>query len=196
MKPIEAYPLQWPAGWKRSQFRSVAQFHTQFGAARDHLFRELARMSARAPILSTNIPLRNDGLPYANFSQPSDPGAAIYFQLKGRPMVFACDRWNKVTDNVQAIRLTVGALRGIERWGASDMLERAFAGFAQLPAPLTGGVPWREVLGVDGRSSLEEARRRRNLLAGIYHPDTGVSPDQTKMAEVNAAYSQAEQDLK
>jgi hypothetical protein len=49
-------------------------------------------------------------------------------------MCFACDRWDSVADNVQAIRKTIEALRGIERWGTGDMVQRAFAGFVALPS--------------------------------------------------------------
>lgn len=43
--------------------------------------------------------------------------------------VFACDKFNEVRLNLNAIRLTIAALRQIERCGTSDMMERAFRGF-------------------------------------------------------------------
>ncbi len=36
-------------------------------------------------------------------------------------------------DNIQAIRKTIEAMRGLERWGVSDMLQRTFSGFKALP---------------------------------------------------------------
>jgi hypothetical protein len=72
------------------------------------------------------VQLRQDGLPYANRRAPSDTGAAVYFSYKGRQMCFACDKWQDVYDNIYAISKTIEALRGIERWGAGDMVEQAF----------------------------------------------------------------------
>ena len=89
-------------------------------------------MGGSGVILSTNIPLRNDGLPYANSREPNDPGVAVYFQHKKREMCFACDAFKTVRENAYSIGKTIEALRGIERWGASDMMERAFRGFAAL----------------------------------------------------------------
>lgn len=43
--------------------------------------------------------------------------------------VLACDSFNEVRLNLNAIRLTISALRQIERCGASMMMERAFRGF-------------------------------------------------------------------
>jgi hypothetical protein len=192
---IEAYPLCWPAGWKRltdNIYRDRARFGTSLAKARDELFRELELMGASQIILSTNIPTRRDGLPYAGMAQPKDPGAAVYF-VKGRgeskrQMVFACDRWQKVEDNVQAIRLSVAALRGLERWGASDMLERAFTGFTALPAPEELAEDWWRVLGVAPNASAAEIKAARNALARRFHPDNGSEPNAARMASVNRAY--------
>jgi hypothetical protein len=76
-------------------------------------------MGGTGVILSTNIPLRNDGLPYANSREPNDPGVAVYFRYQKRDLCFACDAYTSVRENAYAIAKTVEALRGIERWGAS-----------------------------------------------------------------------------
>ena len=47
--------------------------------------------------------------------------------------VIACDLFKEVRLNINAIRLTIAAIRQIERCGASSLLERAFKGFAALP---------------------------------------------------------------
>lgn len=44
----------------------------------------------------------------------------------------ACDRWAESKWNLNAIRLTVGAMRQMERCGTSAMMERAFSGFAAI----------------------------------------------------------------
>jgi hypothetical protein len=49
----------------------------------NHLINEIRRLGGDNAILSTNIKLRVDGLPYSNQAQPNDTGAAVYFNLKG-----------------------------------------------------------------------------------------------------------------
>lgn len=46
--------------------------------------------------------------------------------------VIACDSFREVRLNVTAIRMTIAAIRQIERCGTSTLLERAFKGFAAL----------------------------------------------------------------
>lgn len=175
----EAFPLHWPEGWPRTESRQSSRFDVSFVAARDGLFDEIKRMGGRYPVLSTNIELRRDGLPYANQPTPSDPGVAVYFERKGKQQVFACDRWRLVKDNIRSIQKTIEAMRGIERWGASDMMERAFSAFEALPAP-DRRKDWREALGFPSgftpcREDIEVGYRARAKRA---HPDAGGSVDQ------------------
>lgn len=188
---VEAFPLQWPSGWPRlsdNLYRDKARFQTQFAKARDELMKELERMGASNVVLSTNIPLRRDGLPYAGQANPQDPGAAVYFLYKKKAMVFACDRWTTVTDNIQALNKTIEAIRGIERWGASTMLERAFTGFQALPEA-NRKKDWHEVLGVRKNAPWMEVEMARKEKAFTHHPDRGGSNE--KMAEINGAYEEA-----
>lgn len=143
---------------------------------------------------SVDLELRRDGLPYANQREPTDKGVAVYFEWKGQPRVFACDRWDRIKDNIRAQEKTIEAIRGIERWGASDMLERAFTGFTALPAP-GAKRSWREVLGFDrtsnpDREGIELAFRSKAKRA---HPDAGGSTE--AMAELNAARAEALQEV-
>jgi hypothetical protein len=184
----EAYPLYWPEGWKRCRNREHSRFKTGFGAARNLLFAELARMGARKVILSTSVPLRNDGLPRANMRPDNgDSGVAVYFQRNGRDMVFACDKYRDTCDNIYAIAKTIDAMRGIERWGASDMMERAFSGFKALAAPTTRD--WWDVLMVRRDSSREAIEANFRSLLKTRHPDAGGSHE--AMAELNMAREQA-----
>lgn len=187
----EAHPLYWPAGWPRAKRRQRAQFQSSLASARDHLMNELRLMGARYPILSSNMELRRDGLPYANQKTPDDPGVAVYFQWRGKQMTFACDRWAKVEDNVRAIGKTVEALRGIERWGASDMMERAFSAFEALPPPTEEQrkeTCWN-VLGVKPGAAADEIARAYHLLAKNAHPDAGGTREEWD--RLQAAYEQA-----
>lgn len=155
---------------------------------------EVERMGGRKIILSTNVPLnKTDGLPRANFT-PSDTGVAIYFERKRQAMAFACDKYLSVTDNMQAIAKTIKALRGIERWGTSDMMERAYRGFAALPEKASE--PWREILGFTPEqkvteSEVESAFRK---LAMVHHPDKGG--DKEKFFSIVMAKDNAKSDLR
>lgn len=168
---VEAFPLYWPEGWKRTSFRESSRFKTGFGAARQFLILEIERMGGHKTIISSNISLRNDGLPRANMPQPSDPGIAVYFTRGGKEYVFACDKFSKTHDNIYAIAKTIEAMRGIERWGASDMMERAFTGFSALPAKAAQW--WRHPLGFDESQivTADDVQSRFRELAHSCHPD-------------------------
>lgn len=112
---IERYPLAWPHGWPREQgrrkaarFYSATQHHgvgtsymksgkVTISDALDRLERELARLGVNdwEVIVSTNLVLSSRGAPLSNQAEPRDPGAAVYFGLKGKDRVLACDRWNR-----------------------------------------------------------------------------------------------------
>jgi hypothetical protein len=199
----EAYPLQWPAGRARTERwrRERAKFDVTFARARDNIVQEIGRLAGRYPdpqvVISTNIALRRDGLPLAGQRQPDDPGVAVYFTYKKRQMSFACDRWEKIEHNMQAIAKTIEALRGIARWGTGDMLEAAFTGFTALPPPSASDLAstkkhWRDVFGTAARTraDVQEVYRR---LAAAFHPDRGGDP--VKMAELNAARDEAMREL-
>ncbi len=113
----DAYPLNWPPGRPRSHCREHALFKTTMGAAVQDVRREVRMMGGADLVISTNIELRKDGFPRGDRSAPWDKGVAVYFKLRGKPMAFACDRWDRVEHNMRAISKTIEALRGIERWG-------------------------------------------------------------------------------
>lgn len=170
---IEAYPLHWPAGWPRTSCRERSRFKTAFAETRDELMHQIWTLGGRYTVLSTNFTLRRNGLAYARQKEPNDPGIAVYFEYKGKQMTFACDRWDRARDNVRAIQKTIEALRGIERWGASDMMERAFTAFEALPAP-----SWHQALGVAHGATRDDVKNSFRALAKIHHPDRGGDRDQ------------------
>ena len=186
----DAYPLQWPDGWARAKHREVSRFNTRFAKARDGLMEELRLLGARHIILSTNIELRQDGLPYANQKQPADPGIAVYLEYQGKRMTFACDRWWHVECNTQAVRKTIEAIRGIERWGASDIMERAFTGFQALPDQFHGA--WWAVLEVSPQATPDEVKAAYRTQRRKAHPDAGGSEDDFHRIQ-EAWYSYQEQ---
>ena len=185
----ERFPLTWPVGQPRtpSWKRNIARFDTTQDRAQSGLMAEISRLGGRDVILSTNIEIRRDGFPYARQQRlADDPGVAVYFTYKGRPMCFACDKWSHIKDNMQAIRKTIEALRGIERWGSGDMMEAAFRGFEQLPNPERH---WSDILGVSATATLEEIEAAYRAAARDAHPDRGGSTEQ--MSRLNAARDKA-----
>ena len=182
---IEAFPLSWPKGRARTSWRDRARFMVSVSKARDSLVNELSRLGARNVIISTDIPLRNNGLLYANFKQPNDPAVAVYFSYKKRQMCFACDRWDRIQDNLQAVNHTIAALRGISRWGTGDMMESAFSGFTALPAPVES---WRLILefGEDEIITEQGLIARWKTLRSKHHPDKGG--DANTFAQIKNAY--------
>lgn len=195
----EAFPLQWPDGWPRTpdykresdQRFSGKVYGIMPGRIRDQMVGELQRLGAKNVVISTNIALRQDGLPYANQKAITDPGVAVYFTLKDRPLVMARDRFKTVAGNMRSLTLAIEAMRQLERHGGSTMMERAFQGFAAL-APPDWKKPWREVFGVkpDWQGDIGALYREK---ARIRHPDAGGSD--TLMAELNVAYQEARREL-
>ncbi len=181
-----AFPLQWPVTWERSKSQLRSRFKTSLGEARDMLVFELERMKAKNIVISTNIELKQDGMPYANRRSPDDPGVAVYFMLKGKQQCIPCDRWNSVGDNIHAIRLTVEALRGIERWGSGRMVDAAFTGFKALPGATITQPSWWIVLGCKEQDDLATVQRAYRDKAMLNHPDRNGTVE--AMQRINQAY--------
>ena len=193
---IDAYPLCWPGGYPRTEDPAPSRFGrydykkskntlTLFKARFD-LEDEIRRTGGSAMIISTNMPLRKDGGVYAGEREPDDSGVAVYFQLHGAPVVLCCDKWRTVRENTYAIALTVEAMRGMDRWGVSDMLDRMFTGFTALPAP---GDDWPAVLGVSPDADVGTIKTAYRKAMRYNHPDTGGDTEQA--ARINEAYNRA-----
>jgi hypothetical protein len=77
------------------------------------------------------------------------------------------------------------------------MMEAAFKGFTALPAPGQTSRTWRDVLDVGkfggNDQQLSAAKSNYRVLASANHPDKGG--DANKMAEINLAWQQAQQEL-
>lgn len=187
---LTQHPLTWPVEKARTERfrRRRSNFKTNFAKARDNALREVQRLGGIEPILSTNIPLRMDGLPYSNMRTTNDdPGVALYFERKKKRLVFACDLYVDTASNMHAIALTIAALRGIARWGTGDMLEAAVSGFAALPEKAAGR-SWWDRLNVAHDATEEQITARFRELAKIVHPDVGGGTE--AWHEINEAYQQ------
>lgn len=197
---ITASPLTWPQGWKRSKQLISSRFGkwnnpVSINKAVRFVIDNLRQMgvSESEVIISTDLKLRNDGLPYSNQKNPSDTGAAVWWKKDGEQKVIALDKYDRIADNIYAIGKTVDALRGIERWGGGEILNRTFTGFTALPDPNSASQPhWRTILDYQG-SVLTEANKQYKKLRSRYHPDTGGSAEEFHI--LNLAWKQAEQEL-
>lgn len=198
---IEAYPLHWPTNKARTPAtkRQRAHFGTQTKGeyynsrkqisvyeATSRILAELNKytrvgQTIRVPktsiIISTNIPVRKDGLPYSNFREPDDPGAAVYFTLDKRPYCLPCDKWDRVADNLAAIAAHIAANRGIERWGVGESID-VYRGFTALPETIESAKNYWEILGFNGQpKTFDEVKAHYRQLLKERHPDTGGSEE-------------------
>lgn len=193
----QAYPLQWPLGYKRSNNREVSRFRQTFGAAQDSLKSEVERLGGQNLTVSTNMKVNNRGDIYANElgKNISDPGVAIYFKYKGKEVSMCCDKYKYVWENMYALACGIEALRGMERWGVSEFLDRAFTGFTALPeSPSTRKRDWWIVLGYDQKPGFnqwdkEGVNAAYKSLAKRLHPDGGGST--ALFQELNEAFQEA-----
>ena len=129
-----------------------------------------------------------------------------YTVLAGQERVIACDRWATAAENIRAIGLSIEALRGMERWGAADIVTRAFQGFHALPESTGASVSthgWRSTFREVAKSydgdwiprarALELIRAQYRREMHVVHPDKGGSTD--RAAALNAAMNDAEGEL-
>ncbi len=194
------YPLAWPDGWRRTA-RGQKQFG-RFSHNRRNLtindgvgrvFDALRMLGVRDynVIISTNLKVRLDGLPYSNQREPDDQGVAVYWK-RGKDQVhkvLAVDQYTRIADNLAAIAATLEYMRGIERHGGAMILERAFTGFLALPSPNN----WRHVMGFENTPPWDEVKARFTHLAKQRHPDCGGS--ETAMQELNRALADATREV-
>lgn len=206
---IESYPLTWPVGRPRTKKPARARFGRRVDSgsngwkmnAKITLYQgvamvrdELKRLGATDVVISTNVKTRQDGLPYSGAREPDDHGAAVYFRLfrvsSGSAVhCLACDRWDRLPDNLSAIAHHVEAIRGQSRWGVGDVAQ-AFAGYRALPA-MDAKKTWWALLGFrEPPADLDTVRAKWRDRIAEAHPDRGGNANQA--AEINAAMTEAE----
>jgi hypothetical protein len=212
---VPAYPLQWPAGWKRTF--PGERTRARFAKKREHvsLFKnadgsfsrrmvngeitiaqgvervraELARMGIQDDdlVISTDLQLRMDGWPKSTQREPDDPGVAVYWQGTGPARCMAIDRYVRIADNLAAVAATLDAMRAIERHGGAQILERAFTGFTAIEHQPSRH--WWDVLGISPEAHGTEVHAAYMRLRSKHHPDNGG--DTARFQEIMQAYEQA-----
>lgn len=182
------YPLQWPKEWPRMQTTSRhAPFKpATFARQRDLILWQVRKLGGRNCVVTSNMIAGSE-------AQPRDRGVAVYWSDSYRDVerVVACDSWNTIQSNMRAIEKSLDALRGMRRWGASSIVDRAFEGFR----PALAAPGWRSVFGYrpDEPVTIREVHHRYRELAHKHHPDHGGSHE--TMQELAGAYAAAQLDI-
>jgi hypothetical protein len=202
--------LSWPSGWTRtapvkrsasmpfstSAARSVflgegKGYRTErdrskltVATALHRLYDELDRLGATDVTLSSNLQLRADGLPKSGQINPLDSGVAVYFTLRRKPVVLACDRFVRAEVNIGALAKHIEAMRTMERYGVGSV-EQAFAGYAALQANPES--EWWTVLEVARGADAATVKAAFMRLAQVHHPDKPTGSERA-MQRLNEAY--------
>ena len=183
--------LKWPESWPRTSKPSHSRFQTgnDFADNRDALSEELRLLRATDGVLTADLSGR-------------DQGVAVWFKLNSAQRVIACDRWLTTGENLRAIVLTISAMRDLSRWGAGDVVERAFNGFAltvtnqgitgnSSPKPNTSN--WRKILRAETATDIATVKAAYHKLMRAVHTDSGGSNEIA--IRLNAAMAEAEREL-
>ncbi|WP_162784720.1 J domain-containing protein [Paracoccus suum] len=187
----QAFPLQWPVGRPRTKARVKSAFKVTPRTAYEDLMEELRRYGAGNVVVSSNAPLRRDGAPYADAldDRLDDPGVAVYFVRKKRLVCLSCDSFTLPFENIRAVGLSVKAYRDMERWGAGQIVDQAFEGFAALPPPGAGAEvaarAWWVVLGVEANATsdqIDAAYKSKARAAGGASVDLNAARDAGRLA--------------
>lgn len=174
------YPLAWPPGWQRTERRTASRFKALTSKALILLTAEIRRLGGEGIVISTNLPLKADGS-FRQDRDPVDPGVAVYFRRADRDVVFACDQFDEVRENLYAVAKTIEAMRAIERYGASELVNRAFSGFLGLPAVASEGEDCWAVLGLAPMSSESVVRLVYRDLARKLHAAGAADAEFTRI---------------
>lgn len=196
----QKYPLDWPVGYPRTDKPQRSAFkNPTLGNSVQNILEEVNRLNGWNSrystkhvdcVISSNVPLRDDGMPRADYLRSSlyknDKGVAVYFKHNKTDIVICCDRWDTVESNMHAIYKTIEAMRSIDRWGVSDFIQRSFTGFKALPS-----FEWWKSLEFSERPTYyDDVVARYRQLAKIYHPDMSTG-SADKMHVINFALQEA-----
>lgn len=175
---IEAHPLHWPIGYKRTKMRKDSLFKQVPEKAQRFLNDELRRLGAEKVIVSSNIPVRKDGYMYADMTAEkiTDPGISLYFKYKGQDVSMCCDQYLRPWENIYALGKGIEAIRSMERYGVSEFMERAFTGFKALPEAQEQ--QWFHILNLPPAANAIMIKEAYRKLAMLNHPDKGGTVEQ------------------
>lgn len=181
------YPLRWPIGWERTKKPTLSNFgkdhRPSIYKANSYLKDQLRLFKAKSVIVSSNLRLKIDGEPYSRQKPLDDNGVAVYFVWNNTDCVIACDTFLNPGCNIWAVAKTIDALRLIDRYKCTEILNRAFSGFKALPEKGTETKqqlsPWQILDLFPGASqkAINRAYRAKAKQGPYRHPDNGGSSD-------------------
>jgi hypothetical protein len=177
--------LCWPETKPRAAQRGGSPFvKTEIDRESQRIDDELGRWRIKQYIVS-----RNNQRIFAG-----DPAAALWWlDRRGELRVLACDKYQKLSDNLHAIYLTLDAMRALERWGAYTAEQAAEGARLALPPPPQDTIDWPAVLGVERTWPLGAIEAVWKTKVEKAHPDRGGSHE--AMAALNAAMQAARKEL-
>jgi len=143
-------------------------------------------MGGRNLIISSNLKVKMNGVPYSANNDGGDPGVAVYFDFKGKSVCMACDSYRRVWENTYAIAQTIRAMRACDRWGVSGILDRLFTGFVALTDD--AGKSWHTVLKCSPDATRDEVKHAYRKIMKEEHPD--VDGNHERAVEINKAYEE------
>lgn len=191
----QSFPLDWPLGYKRTNDRKNSFFKQSMDASQRSLEHEVRLLEGSNLVVSTNLPVRNDGGIYAAYMDKliDDPGVAVFFRYKGKSITMCCDQYRRVWENIYALAKGIEALRGMDRWGVSEFLERAFTGFTALPPAqsASSAKTWNQILEIPEGSSASVIKEAYRQLVKMFHPDNTITGSAEKFIQVQSAYEDA-----
>ena len=183
--------LTWPEHKPRTSSRARSPFrNTSIDGEIRQIGWEMGRWGALDFILSrTSLRMH-----------AADPGVALWWVTKKARhdlRVLACDKYPTQGENAHAIRLTLVAMRALERWGAYSADEAAEGTRLRLAPPegMSGDVPWRTVLGalppgIDAQTALDVLKSR------YYRQAAAANSDEGALRRLNLAWEAAQRELK
>lgn len=184
--PERQFPLVWPVHVQRTARPEFSRFSDEWTDHKTYreVIDEVRKLGGTDLFVTSNLALTISGSPYAR-QKVEDKGVAVYFTRKGKQLVFACDKYLTVAHNLHAISKTLDAIRGIERWGTSAMVDAAFSGYLALPEQSNESEWWR-VLGFQSPPNEMRLRNRYRAMAKTAHPDIGG--DEEEFRAITDAY--------
>jgi hypothetical protein len=140
-----ALPDVWPGrqrpdGWRPK--RSPFQFKAWSRVERE-LLEEIGRVNGRDATIALDVrapgQFKADGGIRADARPVTSRVIVSFTRPDGKRLVFPCDAYGDWHDNVWAIRLSLEALRAVDRYGVTQG-DRQYEGFAALPPARFNGM--------------------------------------------------------
>lgn len=210
-RPIDTWPREFTKErQRRSPFHSEKTVHSATTGERqkikaeisfDRIVRDLAseveKHGGERLIIQLALQpdsFRRDGLPYAS-SLPAHPGVIVSFDGTHGPVKMPCDAFEDWKTNLRAISVTLGHLRGVDRYGVSQHGEQ-YRGWTALPAgpqEMSGAEAAAFIAShvefipaswlTERKDAFETAYR---IVAKKLHPDSGGNEEEFKKLQTAA----------